>query len=395
MAIERVFVCGAGLMGHGIAQVHAAAGHRVTLYEPDLARAEAGRERIAGNLERAVAKGKLDRRERDATLARIDADGRPRRRRADADLVVEAVFEDVAVKHGLWRELDGVAPAAAIFAINTQLDLDRPARGGGLGGAPRRGSSGMHFFSPVPVMPLIELIRGARHRRRDRGGDPRARRPSSASRSSSSADRPGFIVNRILMPFLAEAMRAYEEGLGHRRGHRHRRAGRPQPPDGPARAGRLHRPRRLPRHHAGAPRRLRRASTFAPPRVLVELVDAGHLGQKTGRGFYTYPRRTPPIDAGGRSTEEERLLQATAREFATREVAPRRDRARRGRALRPLAVRRAMGELGLTAAPLPGVGRRCRVLVPRAGRWSWRSSAPPTWRWPCRCPSTSCRSTRS
>ena len=118
MSIERVFVAGAGLMGHGIAQVHAAIGLPVTLYEPELARAEAGRDRIASNLDRAVAKGRLSQEDRDATLARIDPTA-DLGSAADDDLVIEAVFEDLAVKSALWRELDTLAPASAIFASNT------------------------------------------------------------------------------------------------------------------------------------------------------------------------------------------------------------------------------------------------------------------------------------
>ncbi len=116
--IERVFVAGAGLMGHGIAQVHAAVGLPVSLYEPDLARAEAGRDRIAGNLDRSVAKGRLTQAERDATLARIEPTA-DLGRAADADIVIEAVFEDLKVKHALWHDIDAIAPPAAIFASNT------------------------------------------------------------------------------------------------------------------------------------------------------------------------------------------------------------------------------------------------------------------------------------
>ena len=118
MAIERVFVAGAGLMGHGIAQVHAAIGKAVVLYEPDLERAEAGRERIAGNLDRSVAKGRVTAEERDATLARVTATSDPSLV-ADADLVIEAVFEDINVKQELWRSLDRLATPDAIFASNT------------------------------------------------------------------------------------------------------------------------------------------------------------------------------------------------------------------------------------------------------------------------------------
>ncbi|MFL5680500.1 MAG: 3-hydroxyacyl-CoA dehydrogenase family protein, partial [Chloroflexota bacterium] len=158
MTIQRVFVAGAGLMGHGIAQVHAAIGKDVVVYEPELARATAGRDRIAANLERAVAKGRLTADERDATMARIAATDDIARAR-DADLVVEAVFEDIGVKTKLWRELDSVAPAAAIFASNTSsISID--ALAAAVGEPRRHAFVGMHFFSPVPVMPLIELIRG-------------------------------------------------------------------------------------------------------------------------------------------------------------------------------------------------------------------------------------------
>ena len=286
MTIERVFVAGAGLMGHGIAQVHAAVGKQVTLYEPDLARAVAGRDRIAGNLERAVAKGKLTDQERDATLGRIVATD-DRGRVAEADLVVEAVFEDVAIKTALWRELDGVAPPATIFASNTSsIAIGRLAEAVSPG---RRAQFvGMHFFSPVPVMPLIELIRGAATTDETEAAI-RTLAAEMGKQVIVSADRPGFIVNRILMPFLAESMRAYEEGLG-----------TAEDIDTGARVG---------LNHPMGPLQLADfigldvclevmrvlyegfgQEHFRPPKVLEDLVAAGHLGQKTGRGFHTYPK---------------------------------------------------------------------------------------------------------
>src|SRR5262245_16732759 len=117
MTIETVFVAGAGLMGHGIAQVFASSGRQVVLYEPELARAEAGRDRIAGNLERSVTKGRLDGAARDETLARITPTADPADA-AKASLVVEAIFEDVDVKRRFWGDLDRLAPAGAIFASN-------------------------------------------------------------------------------------------------------------------------------------------------------------------------------------------------------------------------------------------------------------------------------------
>ena len=286
MTIERVFVAGAGLMGHGIAQVHAVIGKHVVLYEPDVARAEAGWERIAGNLQRSVDKERITAAERDATLGRIrpSADLLAVK---DADLAIEAVYEDADVKTTLWRELDVQAPPGAIFATNTSsiaihqlADAVRPER--------RARFIGMHFFSPVPVMPLIELIRA------DATADETVEtiRDLSAELGKQvivSEDRPGFIVNRILMPFLAEAMRAYEQGLG-----------TAEDIDTGARVGLNHPmgPLELADFIGldvvlGIMRVLEDGFGFdylVPPRVLVELVEAGHLGQKTGKGFYTYPR---------------------------------------------------------------------------------------------------------
>jgi 3-hydroxybutyryl-CoA dehydrogenase len=286
VAIEHVFVAGAGLMGHGIGQVHAAIGKEVALYEPDLARAEAGRERIAGNLDRAVAKGRISENEREAILGRIVATDDLGFVRT-ADLVIEAVFEDVDIKRALWSSLDERAPARTLFASNTSsISIDALAEA--VSPARRERFVGMHFFSPVPVMPLVELIRG----RATTDATEAAIRALSGELGKElivSADRPGFIVNRILMPFLAEAMRTFEEGTGSaedidtgaRIGLNH--------PMGPLQLADfigldvcLNVMRVL---HEGIG-----GEHFAPPRVLVDLVAAGHLGQKTGRGFHVYPR---------------------------------------------------------------------------------------------------------
>jgi 3-hydroxybutyryl-CoA dehydrogenase len=286
MTIQRVFVAGAGLMGHGIAQVHATIGKDVTIYEPDLGRATAGIERIAGNLARAVDKGKLTPEARDATIARLTSTDRLEAA-ASADLVVEAVFEDLEVKHGLWRELDAVAPTSTIFASNTSsIAIHRLADA--VARERRERFIGMHFFSPVPVMPLVELIRS----RDTSDATVVAIRELSEALGKQvivSADKPGFIVNRILMPFLAEAMRAYEQGVG-----------TAEDIDAGARVGLNHPmgPLELADFIGldvclGIMRVLQDGLALEhlrPPRVLEELVDAGHLGQKTGKGFYTYPR---------------------------------------------------------------------------------------------------------
>ena len=287
MATRNVLVCGAGLMGHGIAQVMAAAGHKVTLYEPETARAEAGRARIGANLERSVAKARITDDERRDQLSRIAVATSLADASRTADLVIEAVFEDEAVKRDLFTQIAATAPENAILASNTSsISITRLAAA--LPTERRARFVGIHFFSPVPVMPLIELIRGAET---DDATEQYVREVAAELNKQVivSNDRPGFIVNRILMPYLGEAMRAYEEGLGTAEdidtgakvGLNH--------PMGPLELADfigldvcLHIMEVL--HDGfGDPR-------FAPPPLLRQMVDAGFLGQKTGRGFYTYPR---------------------------------------------------------------------------------------------------------
>jgi len=284
---RTVLVCGVGLMGHGIAQAMAAAGHTVRAYEPDRARAEAGVARIAGNLERAVAKGKLTAGERQAVLDRLTIAPSVEEGALDIDLAVEAVFEDLEVKRSLFAKLDTCAPGEAILASNTSsisiasiAEVTEPER--------RARVVGMHFFSPVPVMPLIELIRGA-ETSDETENEVRAIAAELGKQVIVSQDRPGFIVNRILMPFLGEAMRAYQEELG-----------TAEDIDTGAKVGLNHPmgPLELADFigldvclgimevlHEGFD-----SLQFAPPDVLRRLVAEGHLGQKTKRGFYTYPR---------------------------------------------------------------------------------------------------------
>ncbi len=286
MSVETVFVAGAGLMGHGIAQVFAATGRQVALYEPDLARADAGRERIAANLARSVEKGRLGAEERAATLGRISSTDRPGAVTA-ADLVVEAIFEDLAIKRAFWQEIDSIAPPEAIFASNTSsISIDRLADA--VGPTRRSRFVGMHFFSPVPVMPLVELVRGSATSEAT-VESVRALSADLGKQVIVSADRPGFLVNRMLMPFLAEAMRALAEGVGTAEdidtgakiGLNH--------PMGPLELADFigldvcHGVMVVLHEGLGEER-------FKPPQILTDLVAAGHLGQKTGRGFYVYPR---------------------------------------------------------------------------------------------------------
>ena len=287
VTFERALVAGAGFMGHGIVQVLAAAGHSVLVYEPDRARAEAGVRRIEGNLDRSVAKGRLTAEERAGQLERIRIAEELPSAAAASDLVIEAIVEDEAAKRALFAELDRLAPGSAVFATNTSsISITRLATAVAAERRPR--FVGLHFFSPVPVMPLVELIRGLET---DDATESAVRELAGrlGKQVIASRDRPGFIVNRILMPFLAEAMRAYEEGLG-----------TAEDIDTGARAG---------LNHPMGPLELADFigldvclhvmevlhegfgdAYFAPPPILRQYVDAGRLGQKTGSGFYTYPR---------------------------------------------------------------------------------------------------------
>jgi 3-hydroxybutyryl-CoA dehydrogenase len=282
MSIERVFVIGAGLMGHGIAQVSAAAGKRVTLADRTEELAEKGAARIGSNLKRQVDKGKLDPGAASQIIDRIStAEG------TDAakghDIVIEAVFEDEAVKRQTWEAIARTADADAIFASNTSsisitalaTATDRPGK-----------FIGLHFFSPVPVMGLIEIIRGLETDDATYAACEGFARDLGKT-VIASKDMPGFLVNRMLGPFINEAIFALMESTGSARdidtgaklGLNH--------PMGPLELSDfigndvmlnvmdvLHR-------GFGDPK-------FRAAPLLRQMVAAGHLGRKTGRGFYAY-----------------------------------------------------------------------------------------------------------
>ena len=282
MSIERVFVIGAGLMGHGIAQVSAAAGKQVTLSDRTAELAEQGKARIGGNLERQVNKGRLEQTAADELLGRMTTtagtDGA-----AGHDIVIEAVFEDEAVKRETWQALSGAADADAIFASNTSsisitglaTATDRPGK-----------FIGLHFFSPVPVMGLIEIIRGLETDDATHAAAVEFAHDLGKT-VIESRDMPGFLVNRMLGPFINEAVFALMESTGTaadidtgaRLGLNH--------PMGPLELADfvgndvmlnvldvLHR-------GFGDPK-------FRAAPLLRQMVAAGHLGRKTGRGFYRY-----------------------------------------------------------------------------------------------------------
>jgi 3-hydroxybutyryl-CoA dehydrogenase len=285
MSIERVFVIGAGLMGHGIAQVSAAAGKQVTLSDRTLDLAEKGKQRIAGNLARQVEKGKLQQAAADEILGRIGtAQGTDTA--AGHQLVIEAVFEDEQVKRDTWAQLSAAADADAIFASNTSsisitglaTSTDRPAR-----------FIGLHFFSPVPVMKLIEIIRGLET---DDATFEACRGFAEELGKTviESRDYPGFLVNRMLGPFINEAIFALMESTGT--------------------ADDIDTGAKLGLNHPMGPLELSDFigndvmlgvmdvlyRGFGDPKfraapLLRQMVAAGHLGRKTGRGFYAYDEK--------------------------------------------------------------------------------------------------------
>ncbi len=283
--IQTIGVLGAGQMGAGIAQVAATAGYQVLLADVDQARAEAGKAGIAKLLDRAVEKGKLDADSRTAILGRITAvDGLAGL--APSDFAIEAASENIELKKKLFAALDAVLGPNAILATNTSsISITL------LGAVTKRPSKvvGMHFMNPVPVMKLVELIRGL----------PTDDATYEATKALSeklgktvitSKDSPGFIVNRILIPLINEACFALQEGLGSaadidtgaKLGLNH--------PMGPleladligldtclAIADVLHRELGDDKYRAA--------------NVLRMHVAAGWLGRKTGRGFYEYAKR--------------------------------------------------------------------------------------------------------
>ncbi|MCA1587338.1 MAG: NAD(P)-binding domain-containing protein [Chloroflexi bacterium] len=207
--IQRVFVIGAGLMGHGIAQVSAAAGKQVTLADRTEELAEKGAARVAANLKRQVDKGTLEPSTASEIIDRIStAEGTDGA--GGHDIVIEAVFEDEGVKRETWQALTRSADTEAIFATNTS-SISITSLATATDRAPR--FIGLHFFSPVPVMKLIEIIRGlatddATH------AAARAFAEDLGKTVIQSRDMPGFLVNRMLGPFINEAIFALMESTG-------------------------------------------------------------------------------------------------------------------------------------------------------------------------------------
>jgi 3-hydroxybutyryl-CoA dehydrogenase len=273
---EHVLVVGAGQMGAGIAQVVAASGRRVSLHDPYPGAVERGLAGIEGSLAKLAAKGGGDPAE---TLARIA----PAAELVDADLMIEAITEDAAAKEELFGRADGVLGERAILASNTSsipitslaAATERPDR-----------VIGMHFFNPVPVLRLVEVIRAVQTSDETAGAIVELAR-DLGKEPAEARDFPGFISNRILMPFINEAAYALLEGVGDaeaidlvaRLGFAH--------PLGPLALADLIGLDTcvaiMDVLHAGLG-----DPKYAPCPLLRQYVQAGRLGRKSGRGFYTY-----------------------------------------------------------------------------------------------------------
>lgn len=280
--IQRVGVVGLGTMGTGIAQVCAQAGIPVIGRDLTPELVERARRAIVGHLDRAVEKGRLDPAAREACLERLTFTVELAEL-AECDLVIEAVLEDPRVKHDLFRELDKLLPPDAIVATNTSAlsvtELAASSR------HPER-VVGLHFFNPAPVLPLVEVVKTdlvdadayeAAYRFAERIG----------KRPISCRDTPGFVVNRILVPALNDAVRVLDEGTASAEDIDRAMVGGTNWPIGPLALIDLIGVD-VQVHAAEALWAAYREPRFAPPPRLRRMLDAGHLGRKTGRGFYEY-----------------------------------------------------------------------------------------------------------
>jgi 3-hydroxybutyryl-CoA dehydrogenase len=282
--IQRVGVVGAGQMGSGIAEVCAKAGADVLVFEPTDQLIAAGEKRVTGSLERAAAKGKLTPEDRDAALGRL-AFTTDLADLADRQLVIEAVVEDEAVKGKIFAQLDElITDADAVLASNTSsIPIMKIAA------ATKNPSRvlGLHFFNPVPVLPLVELVNtlvtsdAAIERTAQFAGE------TLGKKVVRCGDRSGFVVNALLVPYLLSAIRMAEAGVATVEDIDTAVVAGLSHPMGPLRLSDLIGLDTM-KLIADSMYDEYKDPHYAPPPLLLRMVEAGQLGKKSGRGFYSY-----------------------------------------------------------------------------------------------------------
>ena len=282
MEIRSIAVLGAGQMGNGIAQTAACAGYEVTMIDIEQSFVERGMAAIEGSLSKLVAKERMSREDADSALARVHT-STERGAAAECDLVVEAIPEIPELKFATFADLDGICKPESILASNTSsISIDEIAAATS---RPDR-VIGMHFMNPVPIMRLVEIINGAQT-----SDEVNAAVVRVAERMGKTAlscnDSPGFVSNRILCPMLNEAILTLQEGVAE-----------PEAIDGIMKLGMNHPigPLALADligldtllHIMNVLHEGLADDKYAPAPLLVQMVDDGKLGRKSGQGFYSY-----------------------------------------------------------------------------------------------------------
>jgi 3-hydroxybutyryl-CoA dehydrogenase len=279
----RVGVIGGGLMGAGIAEVCARSGVDVTVIEVDPGRAERSRAAIEKSLGRGVRSGKVSEEDRDAALDRLafstaleDIEG--------SDAAIEAIIEDEQAKRDLFRRLDEILPDASFLASNTS---SVPIMKLGAGTSQPHRVIGMHFFNPVPVLPLVEIVHSIMTADETATLVREFAEGTLGKQCIDSQDRAGFIVNALLIPYLLSAIRMYESGFASREDIDRGMVLGCAHPMGPLRLSDLIGLDTLLAVSESLYEEFRDPASVAPA-LLNRMVEAGLLGRKTGRGFYDY-----------------------------------------------------------------------------------------------------------